>query len=464
MPKSPDVTDMAFLDEDYLLDTDAARDLYDAIADLPIVDPHSHVDVREIVENEPYSDVWEGEGATDHYVWQLMRNRGVDEALITGEASNREKWDALAAVFPDLACNPTYEWVHLDLRRRFGIEETIGAETADSIWKETRAQLQEDRMRPQQILYDMDVEVLCSTDDPTDSLDYHERAAEAVDGVDVRPTWRPDRALTIGDSEVWSSFVADLDAVTETAIEDYAGFRDALAETQDRFAERGCVACDIGLDEPVSKPVEEDRAAAIYDRARAGEALDDGAIEDWQAAMLEVIGELNAKRGWVTQLHVGAVRNYRQLLHEALGPDAGGDVSTGAIDVTGALDHFLDAFDGEFDVVLYVLDPGHYPSVATIARAYPNVSVGPAWWFNDSPHGLERQLEYVASADLLANFAGMVSDSRKLVSYGSRFEMFRRTLANVVGTMVERGQLPMANAERLVTHVAYDRPKDVYGF
>ncbi|MFC6725246.1 glucuronate isomerase, partial [Halobium palmae] len=178
---------MSFLDEEYLLETAAARELYGAIDDLPIVDPHSHVDVREVVENEGWDDVWEVEGATDHYVWAAMRGRGVPEERITGDASNREKWNALAAVVPEVAGNPTYEWIHLDLKRRFGIETPISAATADEIWAETRRQLDADAMRPQELLREMNVEVVCSTDDPASPLDLHERAAREVDGVDVVP-------------------------------------------------------------------------------------------------------------------------------------------------------------------------------------------------------------------------------------------------------------------------------------
>ncbi len=464
MPGSVKGSDMSFLDERYLLETDAAHDLYRSIADLPVVDPHNHIDLAEVVENEHWSDIWEVEGATDHYVWQLMRKRGVPEEKITGDAANREKWNALAEVFPDLAGNPTYEWVHLDLKRRFGIDETISAETADEIWAETKEQLGSDEMRPQQVLRDMDVEVLCSSDDPTSRLEYHERAEDEVEGVDVRPTWRPDRAMKI-ENDAWTDFVAELDDVTESAPVDLGGFLDALEETHDYFADHGCVACDVGTGtEPVSRPVSDDRAADVYARAQRGENLSECDVRDWKAYLLEFVGELNAERDWLTQLHVGAVRSYRQSLYDELGPNAGGDVSTQDVDVVEGLDYFLDRFDDEFEIVLYVLDPSHYYGVGTVARAYPNVSIGPAWWFNDSPYGMEDQLEYAASVDLLANHAGMVSDSRKLVSYGSRFEMFRRVLANVVGRMVDRGQIPEDNAERLVEHVAYERPKELYGF
>ena len=454
---------MGFLDDEYLLESETAVDLYGAIADLPVVDPHNHVDLAEVVENEPWSDVWEVEGATDHYVWQHMRKRGVPEAKVTGDASNREKWDALAEVFPDFAGNPTYDWVHLDLRRRFGIETPLSADTADGIWEETKRQLSEPDMRPQAVLRDMGVEVLCSSDDPTSRLEYHERAETEVDGVDVRPTWRPDRALKVGNA-AWSGFVDELDAVTRASVDDFEGFLDALAETHDYFADHGCVACDIGTGaDPVSKPVSDARAADVYAKARRGASLAEAEVRDFEAYLLEYAGELNADAGWVTQLHIGAVRDYRDELCEEVGPNAGGDVSTADVDLVDGLDHFLDRFDGEMEVVLYTLDPTHYPDATVVARAYPNVSVGPAWWFNDSPLGIANQLNRVASVDLLANHAGMVSDSRKLVSYGSRFEMFRRTLANEVGRMVDRGRVPYDNAERLVEHVAYDRPKRLYG-
>ncbi|WP_226021862.1 glucuronate isomerase [Halomicrobium salinisoli] len=454
---------MPFLDEDYLLETDAARELYDAIADRPIVDPHTHADVAEIVENDGWNDVWEVEAATDHYVWALMRNCGVDEELITGDADNREKWTALAEVFPQFAGNPTYEWVHLDLQRRFGIEERISAETADEIWQETKAQLAEDDMRPQELLAEMNVEVVGSTDDPTDDLAYHERAADEVEGVELVPTWRADRAVKV-DRPEWTDFVAELAAATEVDTDDFDGFLAALAASHDYFDERGCRACDLGIEQPVSRPVSDERARDVFERALAGASLSEREVEDFQAYLTEYIGELNAEKGWVTQLHLGPVRNYRDSLFERLGPAAGGDISTGDVDLVKPLEHFLNRFDDEMDVVLYVIDPTHYPSVATMARVFPNVTVGPAWWFNDSPFGMEHQLEYVGTVELLSQHAGMVSDSRKLLSYGSRFEMFRRSLANVVGKQVDRGQVPADVARDLVENLAYDRPKELYGF
>jgi glucuronate isomerase len=454
---------MSFLGEEYLLDTNAATELYGRIEGLPIVDPHTHVDIDEILANEHYDDIWAVEGATDHYVWQLMRKRGISEAKITGDASNRAKWDALAAALPMMAGNPTYEWLHLDLKRRFGIEEPVRADTADEIWTETKRQLHRDGMRPQAILREMGVEVLCSTDDPTSDLSRHREFAETVDGVTLRPTWRPDRAMKVGEP-AWDTFREDLAAATDADPSTFEGFLAGLAETHRRFREHGCRACDIGTGPSLhSAPIDRARAGEVFTAARRGRHLSTADRRDFWAFMLEWIGELNVEAGWTTQLHVGAVRDYRESVFDRVGHDAGGDVSTVDVDLTADLEYFLDAFDGELDVVVYTLDPTHYPTLTVLARAYPNVSVGPAWWFNDSRLGLDEQLERVASVDLLANYAGMVSDSRKLVSYGSRFELFRRTLANVLGHMVDRGQVPMSTAGALAEHVAYDRPKELYG-
>ena len=454
---------MAFIDEEYLLETETAVELYEVIGDAPILDPHSHVDLQEVVANDGWSDIWEVQGATDHYVWELMRKRGVPEERITGDASNKEKWLALAEIFPELVGNPTYEWVHLDLKRRFGIEKRISPETAEEIWTKTKDLLDQPEYKPQALLEDMNVEVMCSTDDPTDDLTYHERAAEELDGIAVKPTWRPDRAIKIAD-DGWRDFVDELEEARGIETTTLDGFLAAMEDSHDHFDDHGCVASDLGIKQPISKPVSEERAARIYKRAIAGANLDPDEVRDFEAFMLEQIGEWNRETDWVTQLHIGAVRDYRWDLYERLGPDTGGDISTQDVELVDALEYFLNTFDGELDIVLYTVDPTHYPTTATIARAFPNVSLGAAWWFNDSPFGMEQQLQYIGTVDLLSNYAGMVSDSRKLVSYGSRFEMFRRSLANAVGAMVERGQVPKPEARDLVERMAYDRPKELFGF
>jgi len=454
---------MAFLDGSYLLENEVAGDLYAELEEVPIYDPHTHADVEEIVENDGWSDIWEVEAETDHYLWELMRKRGVEEELITGTASNRDKWFALAEVFPDFAGNPTYEWVHLDLKRRFEIDKKISSDTAKTIWDETRSQLAEETFRPRQLLRDMNVEALCSTDDPTVELKNHERAREEMDSPKVLPTWRPDKFMK-PNHDSWKDWVDQLGRETKVDVSSFDGFQKALKATHDYFDEMGCLASDHGLERAITRPVGKDRASEIYSKALTKGEVDEEEMIDFRAYLIDWFGELNKETGWVTQLHIGAVRDYRNSLYRDLGPDSGGDVGTQRIDFTSNLKHFLNRFDGELDVVLYYLDPSHLYQVATLTRAFPNVSIGAPWWFNDSPYGIESQLEYLSTVDLLANHAGMVSDSRKLMSYGSRIEVFRRSLANVLGKMVEKGQMPEDLAVDLAKKIALGRKKELYGF
>ena len=455
---------MSFLDASYLLANKIAEKVYSHIKGFSIYDPHTHADVEEIVENEGWEDIWEVEAETDHYVWELMRNRGVEEELITGSAGNKEKWLALAEVFPKFAGNPTYEWIHLDLKRRFGVDKLVSSTTAEEIWKETKEKLSRDSFRPQQLLNEMNVESLCSTDDPTMELEYHERAPEEVERTKILPTWRPDKFMKIGTGS-WKDDVKQLGRETDEDVSSFQGFLDTLEETHKYFDEMGCLASDHGIEQGLTRPVEKSRAAEIYKKGLEGDGdLTEGELVDFRSFLLVWFGELNKETGWVTQLHIGAVRDYRDKLYRELGPDSGGDVGTQEVDFTGNLKYFLNRFDGEMDIVLYYLDPTHLPTVATLARAFPNVSVGAPWWFNDSPHGIENQLEYISTVDLIANHAGMVSDSRKLVSYGSRIEVFRRSLANILGKMVERGQMPEEVALDLAKEVALRRKKELFGF
>jgi glucuronate isomerase len=449
---------MGFLDDDYLLKTTTAKELFTRVKDLPVIDLHSHVDIKEILRNKPAKDIWEAEGATDHYVWELMRRRGVDEEKITGKATNREKWTILAEIFPSFGGNPTYEWIHLDLRRRFGIQELISKQTADDIWDKTTALLEDDSMTPQNLLKYMRVELMCSTDDPTSSLQYHEQAKKELERPVILPTWRPDKAIDV-ENKSWKDFLEELGKKTGEDTSNLKGLLSALEKRHKYFHEHGCISSDHGMEKPYSYPVSEKIAADIHNRAFQGEKLKKKEIKAYKAFMLHQLGELNKKTNWLTQLHIGAVRDYRNRLLETLGIDSGGDISTQNVDFAEGLKYFLNEFAEDLNIVLYCLDPTHLPTITTIARAYPNVIIGAPWWFNDSPFGMEMHLKYTASVDLLSNCAGMVSDSRKLLSYGSRTEMFRRILCNVVGEMVELGQIPLIVAQELVENVSYHRVK-----
>ena len=456
---------MAFLDENYLLTNDTASRIFQEVRDLPILDPHNHADVREIRENENYPDLWVVEAATDHYVWELLRKRGVEEKFITGNAPNKEKWLKMAGVFEDLVGNPTYEWVHMDLKRRLGIELLINEKNAEEIWDKSTEILQQERMKPRALLEEMNVEVMCSTDDPLDILEDH-RKLKDLNGFETKilPTWRPDKAMNIFKPE-FPRYIEKLGKRTGKTIGSIEELISSLRETHDYFEQLGTVASDHGVEIPFGYKVKSERAEKVFQKRMNGSTLTEEEQADYISYMLHQFGEMNARSDWVMQIHIGAVRDVRQSLLESIGPDSGGDVSDHSIPIVEPLRNFLNAFDNKLKVVLYALDPSHLPTLVTLARAFgEKVSVGAAWWFNDSPIGMKRHLEYLASVDLLMNFGGMVSDSRKLLSYGSRTEMFRRVLADVLGDMVEKGQIPEELAFRSARYICYERKRDIFGF
>jgi glucuronate isomerase len=453
---------MGFLDDDYLLENATAKELYAIVQDLPIIDLHSHINIEEILRNKPAKDIWEAEGATDHYVWELMRRSGITEEKITGKATNRQKWNALAEIFPHFGGNPTYEWIHLDLRRRFGIQELISKQTADEIWEKTSALLEDESMTPQNLLKYMRIELMCTTDEPTSNLKFHEKAKEELDKPLILPTWRPDKIMHI-ENEIWKDSVEKLGKITGEDTSQLAGLLVALEKKHKYFAEHGCISSDHGMEKPYSYPVSRKTAADIHNRAFEGEKLENKEIIAYKAFIFNELGKLNREKNWLTQLHIGAVRDYRNQLFKTLGADSGGDISSQNVDFAKGLQYFLNEFAEDLNIVIYCLDPTHLPTVTTIARAYPKVIIGAPWWFNDSPFGMEMHLKYVASVDLIANCGTMVSDSRKLLSYGSRTEVFRRVLCKVVGEMVERGQIPRIVAQDLIENVSYHRVKNLVG-
>jgi len=455
---------MAFLDDHYLLSSDTARGLFAAVKDLPIIDAHNHADVKVIAEDRPFTDIWEAEAATDHYVWEMLRKRGVPEEYITGGALNHEKWLALSRVFEELAGSPTYEWVHLDLRRRFGIDELISGASGKRIWDRCQAEFARPERRPQALLAAMKVERMCSTDDPFDTLEHHlALAGGPLQGV-VRPTFRPDRAVNVFKKD-WPEYIRRIEQQTGAKLSHVNDLLDVLRARHDFFARAGCVASDHGMEVPFAHDCSAADADAVFRKARAGAVLTHEETVTYMSHLTQELGEMDARKGWVFQLHLGAVRDVRTSLLRDIGPDSGGDVSNHLTAVVTPLRDFLNRFDDRLQVVLYVMESGHQATLATLARAFgAKVSLGAAWWMNDSPIGMKRQLEYIGSVDLLWNFAGMVSDSRKLLSYSSRHEMFRRVLCDVVGGLVERGQMPVKLAERLVAHLCYARPKELFGF
>ncbi|OGV36232.1 MAG: glucuronate isomerase [Lentisphaerae bacterium GWF2_45_14] len=453
---------MGFLDNKYLLRSETALALYNAIGKLPIVDPHNHANVKELAENKKYSDPWQLFAATDHYVWEVLRKRDVPEEYITGNADPEEKWIKMAAVFPEIAGNPVYEWIHLDLKRYLGINTILAPATGKEIWEQAQAVLAIKSKRPQELLKEINIEVMCSTDDPVDLLEDHDKLNKAMDKTIVRPTWRPDKAVNIK-SENWKSYMDKLAKRFNMEFNSIKDLTAALKMSHDYFAKRNCVASDHAVVAPLSADADIKNADAAFKSAMNGKALTETEASCYMNYIFGEIAELDSQKDWVFQLHIGAVRDVRDSIYKTLGPDAGGDVSDHYIDILSPLKKFLNRFDNRLKTVLYCLEPGHQATLATISRAFGSkVRLGSAWWLCDHPIGMKRQLEYIGAVDLFSNFAGMVSDSRKLLSYGSRFEMFRRVLSDVIGEMVELGQMPYAPAEELAKKMAYYGPKEFF--
>ena len=453
---------MAFLDENYLLSNASGARIFAAIKDLPVVDAHNHANVRELAENRNYPDAWQLFAGTDHYVWSTMRRCGVPEELITGKRSNREKFFALAKVFPLMVGNPVYEWIHLDLRT-LGVTKLLNEANAGEIYDKVNAVLARPDMKPLNILKKLNVVAMCSTDDPCDTLEYH-REVNAVWGATlVRPTWRPDAAMNIA-APAWRDYmkrVSDRFGMKLDTLDDLFA---ALRQSHDFFAANNCVVSDHGVELIPGATADRDAAAATFRKALEGKELSSAEVMNYQRAFMMFTANLDIEKDWVFQLHFGASRNFRRSIYEKLGPDSGVDGGNFFQDQQPAMVDFLNATDGKLKTVLYCFDPNHLSTVASTARAFSSkVKIGAPWWQCDNPIGMKRQLEYFGSVDLLNNCAGMVSDSRKLLSYGSRHEMFRRVLADVLGTMAELGQAPYELLEALAVRLSFEAPRRFFG-
>ena len=453
---------MSFLDDKYLLESDSAVAIYAAVKDLPIIDPHNHADVAEIAANGNYSNAWQVFAATDHYVWEVMRKRGVDENSITGSASPKEKWMELARVMPEIAGNPVFEWIHLDLRRRFGITDVLCSENAERIWDEVNAKLATDDFKPLALLKAMNVEVMCSTDDPVDTLEYHTIVNEKAGRIVIRPTWRPDKAMRIH-YPGFRDYIDKLGKRFGIEIDSVEKLVEALQKSHDYIAEKGCRASDHDTPHPLPGNATLAEADVIFQRALAGETMSQADIDTYQDYLTIKVAEMDMRAGWVYQMHMCVIRDVRDTLFQSLGMDVGGDISEFYVNIAKPLCGFLNHFDDRLKLVLYSLEPCHQAALAAVARAFgKNVRLGSAWWLNDQPYGMSTQLEYIGNVDVYSCFAGMVSDSRKILSYASRFEMFRRTLSNVLGGLVLKGRMPQEIAEKIAVMMCYTEPKKFF--
>jgi glucuronate isomerase len=452
---------MAFLDQRFLLDNDAAIALYETYAEnQPIFDYHCHLSPRQIAENRQFANLFEIWLEGDHYKWRAMRANGESERYCTGDASAYDKFLAWARTVPYTLRNPLYHWTHLELQRYFGITELLDANSAPRIWDHANGIL-EDGLNVHAILRKFNVHTVGTTDDPADSLAYHQQIAASSLATRVLPTFRPDQALRVDAPLAFNDWVDRLSAASNTEIRSFATFLDGIEQRLEDFHGVGCRLSDHGLDLCYADRCTEYQAAKIFDRAQIGEAANAEEHRKFASYIMQFLGRLYAKHEWTMQLHLGALRNVNSRAKAIHGPDTGFD-TMGGIAQLHALAKFLDALESEASLpktIVYNSNPIENYAFATITGSFSaegiqgKMQFGSGWWFLDQKEGIELQLNALSNVGLLSRFVGMVTDSRSFMSY-PRHEYFRRVLCNLLGNEMEKGLLP--NDEALVGRMVSD--------
>ena len=464
-----------FINDDFLLDTPQARTLFHEYAEgQPIIDYHSHLDPAAIADNRQFSNIAQLWLDGDHYKWRAMRTNGIPERLCSGDALDREKYDAWAATVPRLLRNPLYHWTHLELRRPFGISGILfSPETADEVWKKTSSMLQSGGMGALDILKRMNVETVCTTDDPCDDLSAHRRHASSGDSVKLLPTFRPDKARAVHQGSAWREWVARLEQASGMEIRDLAAFREALASRHDFFARHGCKLSDHSLEAFDEESLSGEEAAALFASALRGGDIASGDAVRFSNYLMDYFAELDSAKNWVRQLHVGALRNPNGAALRDLGPDTGFD-AIADFTYMAPLGRLLDrsAQQGTLPrTILYNLNPRDNAALAVLCGSFHDgvtagkMQYGAAWWFLDQMDGMTRHLETLSQLGMLSRFVGMLTDSRSLLSY-TRHEYFRRILCRVLGRDMAQGLVPddMEMVGSMAADISYRNAKQYFNF
>jgi glucuronate isomerase len=466
----------SFLDKGFLLTNPTAERLYfDHAANMPVVDYHSHLNPRMIAENHQFENITQAWLNGDHYKWRAMRANGIAEQFITGDATDYEKFEKWADTVPYTLGNPLYHWTHLELQRYFNITSRLSPETVHTIYDSTSAMLRQPGFSVRSLLEKMNVEVVCTTDDPLDSLDYHRQIAQSGWKIRVLPTWRPDKAMAIDQPETWNHYIDSLAEITNIPIIFYQDLLEALQIRHDYFHLHGCRLSDHGLETfPDADFTQADIDSAFQairhsDHTSAGPA----AGQQLRKALLLSLARMDAEKGWVQQFHLGALRNTNTKALRELGADTGFD-SISDLPLANPMSGFLDRLESEGHLtktILYNLNPAFNEVMASMTGNYQDGSIpgkiqwGSAWWFLDQKTGMEAQINTLANFGLLSRFIGMLTDSRSFLSY-PRHEYFRRILCNFIGSAVERGEWPNDEAwlGSLVRDICYGNAKRYFDF
>jgi glucuronate isomerase len=439
-----------FLDDDFFLNNETAKALYHQYAkDLPIIDYHNHLSPEAIAQDVNYENITQLWLNGDHYKWRAMRANGVDESYITGNRSDREKFEQWARTVPYTLRNPLFHWTQLELRRYFGITEQLNEKTANSIYDQINALLPSKEYSVTGLLEKMKVRLLCTTDDPIDSLAHHPTIQQKNGPIRVLPAFRPDKAMEVEDASQFNSYLQKLEAAADVSIGTYGDFLKALKKRHEFFVANRCSVSDHGLESIVAEDYREQEIVAIFQQIRNGKNLSREEKDKFRSAMLIQFAEWDWEKGFVQQYHLGAMRNNNSRRLQELGADTGWD-SIGDFSQARALSKFLNKLDSNNTLtktILYNLNPADNEVFATMIGNFNDGSIagkiqwGSGWWFLDQKDGMTRQLNTLSNMGLLSRFVGMLTDSRSFLSF-PRHEYFRRILCNLLGEDVEKGELP----------------------
>lgn len=463
-----------FLDENFLLATSTAETLYHEYAKkMPIFDFHCHLPPSEIAEDRKYenlSQIWLN---GDHYKWRAMRTNGIHESMITGNATDVDKFDAWAGTVPYTIGNPLYHWTHMELQRYFGINDLLSPKTARYVFSKTMNALQQDDFSVKSLLSKSNVKVVCTTDDPCDSLNNHIQIKKDGDlDTKVLPTFRPDKALSFESSIELNKYLEKLSSVSGIKITDYDSYLDALKNRHDFFNSVGCRISDHALVLPVYEESDAGEPDRLFKKVINGDSLESIDIAKLKTAVLQELGRMNHKAGWTMQIHYGALRNNNSRLFKAIGPDSGFDsIADGT--AAAPLARFLDSLDKKDELpktIIYNLNPVDNYTIGTMIGNFQDGSIpgkiqfGSGWWFNDQKEGMEVQMSSLANLGLLSRFVGMLTDSRSFLSF-PRHEYFRRILCNLIGDWVEKGEAPEDYnlLGKMVEDISYNNAVNYFG-
>lgn len=464
----------AFMDKDFLLKTDVAKELYHTFAkDMPVLDYHCHVSPKEIAEDRRFDNITQVWLGGDHYKWRQMRSNGVEERYITGDAPDREKFQKWAETLEKAIGNPLFHWSHLELQRYFDYHGVLNGDTAEEVWQLCNNKLAHSSMSVRNLIKNSGVTLLCTTDDPSDDLRWHKIIAEDKDfDVQVLPAWRPDKAMNINKPD-YTDYIGTLSEVSEVRINSFKSLCEALAKRMDYFSEMGCVAADHGLDYVMYEPEDDKAIEDIFIKALSKETISGLEELKFKTAVMLFLGKEYKKRGWVMQLHYGCKRDNNTKMYDRIGPDTGFDCISSYTPAAQTAD-FLNALDKDDNLpktILYSLNPSDDGAIGSIIGCFQNsdacgkIQQGSAWWFNDNKAGMEHQMISLANLGLLGNFVGMLTDSRSFLSY-PRHEYFRRIMCNIIGEWVENGEYPydLKNLENIVKGISYNNAVKYFGF